>query len=540
MTAVYAADATPPLNDVNRQLLFELNVSGWVFSHFQDLQLTLWQLDPLRDSAYIPLPRWIQTKRAVVNVVGTGDDCFRWAILAGMHPVDVHPERRVKYAEHMGKYDFSSLPFPTPLQSVGPFALRNNMSINAYGVDDDKKVIYPLRVLSTLVPDRHVDLLLFECDGVQHYATIRHFSRLVGRQFGNHGHTVHCCCLHAYSSQELLDTHALDCCNAQRTKFPKDSRCRFTNYQKQLTAPLVVYADFESILQRVDEAMDTTQGVAVGGDDEAIAASGAFQEHLPCSFAYKVVSSVVTDFSMPLVSHSDGMPARCLCANWKRKQSSCFRSTSTPLNNCKSLAMQSCAPSTLPPTATPYVRDHCHIVGNYRGTAHSRCNLAYRISKSEWKLPVVMHNLKGYDGHLIAKALKSEFGEVRVIPPNMENYLSITVGRLKFIDSLQFTPQSLDSLVKTIEVDELKYAREAYPIQHEFELIKRKGVYPYDYMQDLMNLDCLRKTHSSASCLTVRVWTRNTNIQLKCVICIHPLSMQPIPRLHLKGNSLLI
>ena len=42
--------------------------SGWVFSHFQDLQLTLWQLDPLRGSAYIPLPRWIQIRRAVVNV----------------------------------------------------------------------------------------------------------------------------------------------------------------------------------------------------------------------------------------------------------------------------------------------------------------------------------------------------------------------------------------------------------------------------------------------------------------------------------------
>ena len=141
MIAVYAADAAPPLDDVNRQLLnfidvFELNGSGWVFSHFQDPQLTLWQLDPLRGSAYMPLPRWIQTRRAVVNVAGTGDDCFKWAILAGMHSVETNARRRVKYAEHMGKYDFSSLYFPAPLQAVGPFALRNNMSINVNGVDD--------------------------------------------------------------------------------------------------------------------------------------------------------------------------------------------------------------------------------------------------------------------------------------------------------------------------------------------------------------------------------------------------------------------
>ena len=131
------------------------------------------------------------------------------------------------------------------------------------------EVIYPLRVSSTLVPDRHVYLLLFERDGVQHYTTIRNFTILVGRQLGNHGrHAIHCCrwCLHAYSSQELLDAHALDCFHTRRTKFLKDARCRFTNIQKQLLAPFVVYADFESILQQVgDEAMDTTQGVAAGG-----------------------------------------------------------------------------------------------------------------------------------------------------------------------------------------------------------------------------------------------------------------------------------
>ena len=135
------------------------------------------------------------------------------------------------------------------------------------------------------------------------------------------------------------------------------------------------------------------------------------------------------------------------------------------------------------------MRDHCHIVGKYHGNVHSRCNLAYRISKSEWKLPVVIHHLKGYDGHLIVKALKSEFVEVRVIPQNMEKYLSITVGRLKFIDSLQFTPQSLDSLAKTLEVDEFKYVREPFPIAHEFELIKRKGVYTYDYMDSFARFD---------------------------------------------------
>ena len=88
MVAVYGA---PPLEDINRQLsnlveIYEHNGSGWVFSHFASLQLTLWHLDPLRASDFVPLPAWISDKKATTNIIGTGNDCFKWAVLAGMHP----------------------------------------------------------------------------------------------------------------------------------------------------------------------------------------------------------------------------------------------------------------------------------------------------------------------------------------------------------------------------------------------------------------------------------------------------------------------
>ena len=89
--------------------------------------------------------------------------------------------------------------------------------------------------------------------------------------------------------------------------------------------------------------------------------------------------------------------------------------TATELRSCNNAAT---CHIRIHPLGDDKVRDHCHIVGIYRGAARNECNLMYRISKFGWKLPVVIHNLNGYDGHLIVKALKSAFGKLRVIPQN--------------------------------------------------------------------------------------------------------------------------
>ena len=112
-----------------------------------------------------------------------------------------------------------------------------------------------------------------------------------------------------------------------------------------------------------------------------------------------------------------------------------------------------CHICTKPLAGDDSVRAHCHITGIYRGAAHSICNLQYRLNPISWKLPVVIHNLKGYDGHLIVKALRSEYGKIKVITQNMENYLLLTVGQLRFLDSFQSAPQSLDALAKTLADD---------------------------------------------------------------------------------------
>lgn len=95
------------------------------------------------------------------------------------------------------------------------------------------------------------------------------------------------------------------------------------------------------------------------------------------------------------------------------------------------------------------VRDHCHLTGQFRGLAHNGCNLQFRPRQSgttgRFYIPVVFHNLKGYDGHFLVKEVQAE-DRTHVIANSMEKYVSFSVGGLRFVDSMQFLPASLSRL----------------------------------------------------------------------------------------------
>ena len=48
------------------------------------------------------------------------------------------------------------------------------------------------------------------------------------------------------------------------------------------------------------------------------------------------------------------------------------------------------------------IRDHDHVTGNYRGSAHWNCNINLRLTK---KILVIFHNLRGYDSYLIMQEI---------------------------------------------------------------------------------------------------------------------------------------
>ena len=112
------------------------------------------------------------------------------------------------------------------------------------------------------------------------------------------------------------------------------------------------------------------------------------------------------------------------------------------------------------------VRDHFHFTGEYRGAAHFDCNLKCR---KPLILPVIFHNLQGYDSQLFIKQLANVSGDLSCIPSTEEKYISfsqkIKVGEnfsikkgkpfpinfeIRFIDSYKFLQTSLANLVSNL------------------------------------------------------------------------------------------
>ena len=83
--------------------------------------------------------------------------------------------------------------------------------------------------------------------------------------------------------------------------------------------------------------------------------------------------------------------------------------------------------------------------------------------------------------------------DVSVIANNMDRYLSFEISGLRFLDSLQFLNCSLDTLVKNLDKKSLKNMRRLYPDDEQFDLLRRKGIFCYEYLDgaDKMSETCL-------------------------------------------------
>jgi hypothetical protein len=282
--------------------------------------------------------------------------------------------------------------------------------------------------------------------------------------------------------------------------------CHSNNYNRSMKVPFVVYADFESFIKPIDTCQP----------DPSMSYTKQYQKHTPSSFCYYIKCFDDDIYSQDTVkftakSENDDVAKifvdmltqdiKKIYEQFKKRKDMIFTEADEKIYR-EATVCHICEQE----LGDDRVRDHCHLSGKFRGAAHESCNLKYKIPNF---IPVVFHNLSGYDSHLFIKKLANGGGKINCIPNNEEKYISfsreVVVGKyktkdgkehdvkryLKFIDSFRFMPASLDALTKNLTKEQCKNIGSKYSGK-QLDLLLRKGVYPYDYV------DCIAKLEETS------------------------------------------
>ena len=267
--------------------------------------------------------------------------------------------------------------------------------------------------------------------------------------------------------------------------------------------PFVIYADFAAITEKI-------QGCRQNNNSSY---TEAYQKHTDCGYGYKVVCCYDDKYTKPINIYRDEKAVNKFIEKMLEEVRYCKdvmkNEFNKPLKMTKDCNEEFQKAKECHICNEKYtdkdiqVRDHCHITGKYRGSAHQECNLKLRVNPEEIKIPVIFHNLRGYDSHFIMQEIgaivkkhtyKNKKGDeiqmdINVIPNNIEKYMAFMLGNhLTFIDSFQFMSSSLEKLVSNLPRESLKYTSKKFKGK-KLDLMARKCVYPYDYMDRFDKFD---------------------------------------------------
>ena len=282
------------------------------------------------------------------------------------------------------KLDYSGITFPVTVNQISRIEKQNKININLFGYDNKKKKsTFPIRV-STEHYDDHMELLYIEGEDhkgevINHYVYIKDFNRFMFN-FTKHKGKKHFClhCLQCFYSNISLAKHKDNCIvinGVQAIELPEKyinkngverTPCIYSkNYHKSFPVPFAIYADFESIVEKISSCQPS--------DGQSY--TEKYQKHTACSFGYKVVCHYDKKYSGDVVIYrgEDCIHKfmKCMFEEVQNCQKIIRENFNKPLQMTEEdeeafskathchICDKKYKVDDLP------VRDHCHVTGNY-------------------------------------------------------------------------------------------------------------------------------------------------------------------------------
>ena len=454
------------------------------------------RFNPLAAAGFAELPQFLKRKHAIVNIQNPDNRCFGYAVLAALHPAKQNPNRHNQYKPLFKQHGLDELKYPISPNDIPEIEKKLKLRINIFSFfDDEGKGRYPLYISQNMESDTEIDLLYWN----EHYAWIKSFSNFIYDLGLGHRTKFYCKkCFGLFRSEVTFQRHKEICDQSDVAKviysFPSQGTIlKFKNTRFMTKTPFVIYADFESLLLPINAENKHNKRTE----------TEAYQYHQPCAAAFYVVSQYEEIYP----NHFESFTGKDVVEWFVSQLLKVTKEITEIMENVKPIEMTPedwnsfnqeticciCQKPFDEYDPANKVRDHDHLTGKYRGAAHMNCNLQFSQSH---QIPVFMHNFKGYDSHIITLILdKFKTEKLHIIGQGMEKYLTLTIGStLVFKDSYQFMSLSLERLaIELLQSGKERFAHihknfSRYP-DEQIDLLLRKGIYPYEYMDDWEKLN---------------------------------------------------
>ena len=479
--------------------IYQNNGSGWYLKEVNNLEIHTNEIKNIKGKSYLPLPDWIMRKKAILNIKNKDNKCFLWCVLRYLHPREKSDERISDLIQYENSLTTKGINFPMKVKDISKFERLNPDLPSINVISNDGYTFYPLRESKNC--KNTIDLFYYEEDGNSHYSLIKNFSRLVRSQITKRrNNKLHICkrCFTYFTKPELLEKHITYCSNYKTSIVkmpPKNTKLYFKNYYKQFTIPFVAYADFECFTTSISNCCPNPKN----------SYNFSYQKHEPSGFCF-YVKGITGKRIKPILytkkCESDNVAkifidklvetTKAAYNDFYKKPKPMIINATVQKDFNNAVFCHICGNK----LGSDRVRDHCHFTGKYRGAGHNHCNLMCRKPKV---LPVIFHNLQGYDAHLFIRELAKVEGKLDCIPNTEEKYITfskhIEVGsyngnpvtfEIRFLDSYKFLQSSLAGLVSNLTEEDFKNIKGEF--KNNNSILTKKGIYPYDYISSLDKL----------------------------------------------------
>ena len=204
-------------------------------------------------------------RKGLINIKNKGQICFLWCHVRHLNPSKEHPERLKKADQEIAKkLAYDGIELPVQEKDFNTIEVKN-------------RLVFPIYISDQKFEDS-IDLLLLIDDDKSHYVYMKDFDRFMFHEAKNKNKKWFCeSCLQCFSSKSVLIKHKENCLsiNGKQSVKLEKGIIEFKDYFKQIPVSFNIHADFECNLR----GLECYEG----------SYTKKYQDHFPCSFAYKAV-----------------------------------------------------------------------------------------------------------------------------------------------------------------------------------------------------------------------------------------------------------